>query len=192
MSTLGHNDTLLVNVFLIVDTMKILKLLITAMFGLLVANIASAEIYKRVDENGRIVYSNVKTPGAIRLDISPEVNSIKDDRPKPNANTAQHKPSSPVSFPRVDKNTQTLRDDKRREILMSELAAEKEALLQAQQAYAEGESKPEVYHKRNADGSISTFRNMEKFNSKMEALKAEVDSHQNNIQMLQKEISALD
>lgn len=192
MSTFGHNDTLLGNVFLIVDTMKILRLLTTAMLCLLAVNIARAEIYKRVDENGRIVYSNIKTPGATRLDISPEVNSIKDDRPKPNANTTQHKPISPVSFPRVDKNTQTQRDDKRKEILMSELAAEKEALLQAQQAYVEGESKPEVYHKRNADGSISTFRNMEKFNSKMEALKAEVESHQNNIQMLQKEISALD
>lgn len=171
--------------------MKILILSIGwALF--ILASIANAEIYKRVDENGRIVYSNIKTPGAIRLDISPEVNNIKDDRPKPSTSTAQHKPASPESFPRVDKQTQTQRDDKRKEILMSELAAEKEALLQAQLAYTEGESKPEVYHKRNADGSISTFRNMAKYNSKMEALKAEVESHQNNIQMLQKEIAALD
>ncbi len=172
--------------------MKILIILISlAIF--LCAKTASAEIYKRVDESGRIVYSNVKTPGATRLDISPEVNNIKDDRTRsPSSGAAQHKSASPESFPRVDKQTQTQRDDKRKEILISELAAEKEALLQAQQAYAEGESKPEVYHKRNADGSISTFRNMAKYNSKMEALKAELESHQNNIQMLQKEIAALD
>lgn len=159
---------------------------------LILANIANAEIYKRVDENGRIVYSNIKTPGATRLDISPEVNSIKDDRQKPSTNAAQHKQtSSSESFPRVDKQTQTQRDDKRKEILLAELEAEKEALLQAQQAYAEGESKPEVYRKKNADGSTSTFRNMAKYNAKMDALKVEVESHQNNIQMLQKEINAL-
>jgi hypothetical protein len=176
---------------LIINTMKKLMILISLALLLLV-NVVEAEIYKRIDENGRIVYSNMKTPGATRLDISPEVNNIKDERPRTTTNTAQHKPASPESFPRVDRQTQTQRDDKRKEILMSELEAEKEALAQAQQAYAEGESKPEVYHKRNADGSISTFRNMAKFNSKMDALKAEVESHQNNIHMLQKELSALD
>lgn len=171
--------------------MKTLMILMSSVF-LILANIANAEIYKRVDENGRIVYSNIKTPGATRLDISPEVNSIKDDRQKPSTNAAQHKQtSSSESFPRVDKQTQTQRDDKRKEILLAELEAEKEALLQAQQAYAEGESKPEVYRKKNADGSTSTFRNMAKYNAKMDALKVEVESHQNNIQMLQKEINAL-
>lgn len=171
--------------------MKILLISISSVL-LILANIANAEIYKRVDENGRIVYSNIKTPGATRLDISPEVNSIKDDRQKPSTNAAQHKQtSSSESFPRVDKQTQTQRDDKRKEILLAELEAEKEALLQAQQAYAEGESKPEVYRKKNADGSTSTFRNMAKYNAKMDALKVEVESHQNNIQMLQKEINAL-
>lgn len=170
--------------------MKRLPILI--LLGLLAtAEIAWAEIYKRIDENGRIVYSNIKTTGATRLDISPEVNSIKDERPKANSNTGLAKQATSESFPRVDKQTQGQRDDKRKEILMAELETEKQALLDAQQAYAEGESKPEVYRKQNADGSASTFRNMAKYNTKMDALKAEVESHQNNIQMLQKEINAL-
>jgi hypothetical protein len=172
------------------NMMKRLPILILLVL-LATAKIAWAEIYKRIDENGRIVYSNIKTQGATRLDISPEVNSIKDDRPKASANAGQAKQASPESFPRVDRQTQEQRDDKRKEILMAELEAEKEALLQAQQAYAEGESKPEVYRKKNADGSTSTYRNMAKYNTKMDALKTEVDSHQNNIQMLQKEINAL-
>jgi len=156
------------------------------------ATIAEADIYKRVDETGRITYSNVKTTGAVRLEISPEENNIKNDNLKPTTKPTQNKQAStPQSFPRVDKQTQNQRDDKRKEILQSELAAEKEALSQAQQAYADGEANPEVYRKKNADGSTSTFRNVPKFNAKMEALRADVESHENNILMLQKEIDAL-
>jgi len=156
------------------------------------ATSAEADIYKRVDETGRITYSNVKTTGAVRLEISPEENNIKNDHLKPAAKPSQSKQTStPQSFPRVDKQTQNQRDNKRKEILQSELEAEKQALSQAQQAFADGEANPEVYRKRNADGSTSTFRNVPKFNAKMEALRADVESHQNNILMLQKEIDAL-
>ncbi|MDO9394149.1 MAG: DUF4124 domain-containing protein, partial [Methylotenera sp.] len=33
---------------------------------------AFAEIYKRVDADGRITYSNIKTKGATRLDFDPD------------------------------------------------------------------------------------------------------------------------
>jgi hypothetical protein len=156
------------------------------------SSIAEADIYKRVDETGRITYSNIKTTGSIRLEISPEENNIKNDKPKSVVKPSLAKQTStPESFPRVDKQTQNQRDDKRKEILQSELEAEKQALVEAQQAYAEGESNPEIYRKKNADGSTSTFRNVPKFNAKMESLRADVESHQNNIQLLQKEINAL-
>ncbi len=173
--------------------MKILFILFLVFF----VKVAEADIYKRVDENGRITYSNVKSSGAVRLQISPEENNIKNDytkpaAPKSSANQTQNKSSStPDSFPRVDKNTQNQRDDKRLQILQTELEAEKQALFQAQQAYAEGEANPEVYRKKNADGSVSTFRNVPKFNAKMDALRADIESHQNNILLLQKEIDAL-
>jgi cytochrome c556 len=82
---------------------------------------------------------------------------------------------------------QNQRDDKRKEILQSELASEKSALEQAKKAYAEGESNPEVY--RTAEGK--TFRNVPKFEEKMKTLQADVDNHQKNIQLLQKELDAL-
>ena len=163
-----------------------------AFFLIFSVKIAEADIYKRVDDSGRITYSNVKTPGSIRLEISPEENNIKNEHLKPAPKPSQTKQTStPDSFPRVDKKTQNQRDDKRKEILQEELAAEKQALSQAQQAYADGEANPEVYRKKNADGSVSTFRNVPKFNAKMDALRAEVESHQNNILLLQKEIDAL-
>jgi outer membrane protein TolC len=155
---------------------------------------AFAEIYKRVDADGRITYSNVKTKGATRLEFDPDANAISNEqRPKRNgeASSSNKRTATPDSFPKVDKDTQNQRDSKRQEILQSELDSEKAALEAAKQAYAEGASKPEIFHKKNANGTTSTFRNVPKFDEKMKALQAEVDSHENNIKLLQKELDAL-
>jgi hypothetical protein len=153
---------------------------------------AYADIYKRVDADGRITYSNAKSPGATRLEIGPE-ESAKPTAPTKasQANAPSKRASTPESFPNVDQKTQNARDDKRREILQLELEAEKDALAQAQKAYADGEASPEIYHKKNANGTVSTFRNMPKFDEKMQALRADVESHQKNIELLQKELNAL-
>ncbi len=154
---------------------------------------AFADIYKRIDADGRITYSNTKTKGATRLDLDPDANTIvNDNRPKNNnENAANKRTSTPESFPKVDKQTQNQRDGKRQDILQSELESEKLALEEAKKAYAEGASKPEVYQKKNANGTTSTFRNVPKFEEKMRGLQAEIDSHQNNIELLQKELNSL-
>jgi len=149
---------------------------------------AFAEIYKRVDADGRITYSNVKTKGATRLELDPDINTTPNDRPKAGTNK---RTATPEAFPKVDKQTQNKRDDKRKDILQSELESEKAALDQAKKAYAEGESKPEVYQKKNANGTTSTFRNVAKFDEKMKDLQADVDIHQKNIELLQKELDSL-
>ncbi|MCB5186016.1 DUF4124 domain-containing protein [Methylobacillus gramineus] len=143
------------------------------------AHIAYADIYKSVDENGHITYSNVPSKGAAKLEIDPA----------PPANTQANKPkaqATPSNFPRVDSQTQKKRDDQRKKILIDELEAEKEALEEARKAYAEGESKPEVY--RGANGK--TYRNVVKFEEKMQQLQANVDAHEKNVQLLQKELDA--
>lgn len=151
---------------------------------LLGATAAQAQIYKHVDANGRVTYSNIPTKGATRLDIEPP--------PPASPAPAQQKPrartSTPADFPRVDRQTQERRDDKRRQILQSELEVEQQALKEAQQAYEEGKAKPEVY--RGANGK--TFRNVAKYQEKMERLQADVDLHKNNIELLQKELAAID
>ncbi|HYN55313.1 MAG TPA: DUF4124 domain-containing protein [Methylotenera sp.] len=164
-----------------------LLLLVTIAFS----SNAFAEIYKRIDADGRVTYSNTKTKGATRLDIDPDANTIvNDNRPKTN-NNANKRTSTPEGFPKVDKQTQNQRDSKRQDILLSELEAEKLALEEAKKAYAEGASKPEVYQKKNANGTTSTFRNVPKFEEKMKGLQADIDSHQNNIELLQKELDSL-
>ena len=164
------------------------KHLFLTLFAFTVSTSALAEIYKHVDAEGRVTYSNIKSKGAIRLEIDPDTSSISNERSKTKATGTTSKPTTtPESFPRVDKDTQNQRDSKRRSILQSELDAEKAALEEAKKAYAEGEANPEVYH----TASGQTFRNVPKFEAKMKSLKENVDNHQKNIELLQKELDSL-
>ena len=153
------------------------------------ANNAFAEIYKRIDADGRITYSNIKTKGATRLEFDPDANTIGADRPKnaSSSSSANRRTATPEGFPKVDKQTQNQRDTKRQEILQAELDSEKAALEEAKKAYADGEAKPEVY--KTANGT--TMRNVPKFQEKMKSLQDDVDSHENNIKLLQKELDNL-
>ena len=144
---------------------------------------AQAQIYKHVDADGRVTYSNIPSKGAIKLDIEP-ASPVLPESPKRN----RAKTPTPSNFPRVDQKTQDQRDDKRKQILQSELEIEQKSLKEAQQAYEEGKAKPEVY--RGAKGK--TFRNVAKYQEKMERLQADVDLHKNNIELLQKELAAVD
>ena len=153
---------------------------------------ALAEIYKHVDADGRITYSNVKIKGAKKLDLEPADTSFGTGASNSDSNEAggakrvpATRTATPANFPKVDANTQNQRDGKRKDILQSELDAEKKALENAKAAYAEGASKPEVY--KTKDGKI--FRNVPKFDEKMKNLQAEVDAHQRNIELLEKEIN---
>jgi len=156
------------------------------------SNNTFAEIYKRVDADGRITYSNIKTKGASRLEFDPDANVISNERARRNSDGGSNRrTATPDSFPKVDKDTQNQRDSKRQDILQSELDSEKAALDAAKKALADGAANPEVFHKKNTNGSTSTFRNVAKFDEKIKNLQADVDSHENNIKLLQKELDAL-
>lgn len=171
--------------------MKKYLLLFTIVSAFLLAMLSShafAEIYKRIDTDGRITYSNIKTKGATRLELDPDANVMNSERAKNTDRSSSNKrTSTPDSFPRVDKELQNQRDSKRQDILKSELDSELAALEQAKKAYAEGESNPEVFKAANG----KKFRNVPKFDEKMKDLQADVDSHENNIKLLQKELDAL-
>ena len=158
----------------------------------LLPQFALAEIYKHVDADGRITYSNVKIKGAKKLDLEPADTNFGTGGNTDGGGakrTPATRTATPANFPKVDAGTQNQRDSKRKEILQSELDAERKALDDAKKAYAEGESKPEIFQKKNANGTSQTFRNVAKFDEKMKGLQAEVDAHQRNIELLEKEIS---
>ena len=150
-----------------------------------------ADIYKHTDDNGVVTYSNLKSKGAIKLNIANDGDSSNASDTAEQASPRSRPRQSSNDFPRVDANTQTQRDAKRQSILESELKAEKAALSLAKEAYALEASKPEIARQKNSDGTVSTYRNMAKFNEKMKPLQAEVDNHQNNIELLQKELNGM-
>ncbi|MEQ1598859.1 MAG: DUF4124 domain-containing protein [Methylotenera sp.] len=153
--------------------------------ALMLPQLAHAEIYKHVDAEGRITYSNVKIKGAKKLQLEPADTNFGTDSSGEKKRTPSTRTATPASFPKVDEGTQNQRDGKRKEILQSELDGEKKALENAKKAYEEGASNPEVY--KTKDGK--TMRNVPKFDEKMKGLQAEVDAHQRNIELLEKEIS---
>ena len=168
---------------------SLITLLSVLLTALLLPQLAHAEIYKIVDANGNVTYSNVKIKGAKKLDLEPADTSFGNEANNEGNNEIKRVPktrtATPASFPKVDADTQNQRDGKRKDILKSELDAEKQALDEAKKAYAEGESNPEVF--KTKDGK--TLRNVPKFQEKMKNLQAEVDAHQRNIDLLTKEIS---
>ncbi len=132
-----------------------------------------AEIYKFIDDQGNVTYTNMPRPGARKLDLDvsppPKATSPKDT-------TAGKKPAgsvsspSPVYFPRVDPNTQRRRDDMRRQLLMEELASEQRNLDAARRALANASRQPGADLNKLADG---------------------VRLHEKNIEMLNKELSLI-
>lgn len=169
---------------------KQLSLLSIILSMLIAHNLVQAEIYKHVDSEGRVTYSNVKLKGAKKLELEPADTNFGGDNSESSRvknRAPQAKTATPANFPKVDAGTQNQRDGKRKDILQAELEAEKQALAKSKEAYAEGESKPEVY--KGANGK--TFRNVAKFDEKMKALQADVDVHQRNIELLTKEINAI-
>ncbi len=155
----------------------------TCFFTILFTISAHAEIYKHVDADGRVTYSNVKIKGAKKINLEPADTNFGTQNSSEKSAPASK--SAPANFPKVDAETQKSRDSSRKQILLSELESEKRALEQAKKAYEEGKSNPETF--RTPSGGIR--RNVAKFQEKMERLQADVDAHQRNIELLEKEIS---
>jgi len=136
---------------------------------ILFAHPASAEIYKYVDENGRVTYTNVPKQGAKKLDLDP----IAAKKTRNNV--------GPADFPKVDNQTQKKRDDQRKQILNEELATEEKSLADAKVALKEGE----------AQRLGVEARNYPKYLDRIKKLKDDIAMHEKNIGALKKELGVL-
>ncbi len=137
---------------------------------------AQAEIYKRVDEDGRVTYSSVPIKGGKKLHLEP----LPTMAPPPKARSEE-------AFPRVDSRTQSQRDDTRRKILEDELGTEQKALEEARAKLQEAQDTPQVY--QSAGGK--TFRNVAKYEENVNAAQEEVRTHEKNVEALKTELSNL-
>ena len=75
--------------------------------------LAHAEIYRAVDADGHVTYSNTPIKGGKKLNLEPLSTMMPPG-----------KPSAHGDFPRVDSATQKRRDDTRFKILQNELTNE--------------------------------------------------------------------
>lgn len=145
-------------------------------------SVAHAEIYKRVDKDGNVTYSSSPLKGAKKLELEP-LPTMKAQAMPPKSRKSEE---GSAEF-RVNSETQNRRDDTRRRILEDELATEERMLDEARAKLKEAEDNPEVY--KTATGQ--TFRNVAKYEEKVNAAQDDVKSHENNIKALKTEISNL-
>lgn len=160
-----------------------MKTLIFAVSLAVSAPFASAAIYKYVDESGRVTYSNVPIKGGKVVSSLPQLSTYSSSgrpaaqrAPRQRASTASYAPARatggskpatnvPVnaSYPSVDTKTQAGRDGMRQRILQQELANERKALVDAQQALADARqsTKAPTDVKRRQDAVTDRQKNIE-------------------------------
>lgn len=135
---------------------------------------AWADVYKCVDEDGHVTYTNTKpSPKAKCSALS------RDQRVSTVPGRAANTPS-PAGFPRVNGDVQKARDNDRRMILEQELAAEQKNLEQAKKELADQEAI------RTGDE-----RNYQRVLDRLQPFKDKVALHERNLEALKKEIGNL-
>lgn len=150
---------------------------------LLFAGSAQADIYKCVEDDGRVTYSNVQSKGCSRLNVGP-ANTVP---PPKSAGSGNGRTATPGDFPRVDPDTQRSRDDERRKILDRELANEQTALDVARKQLTEQEGLV-MAGERNVGGRGI---NGAKVEQRLQPFRDKIALHERNIEALRKEIANL-
>jgi Domain of unknown function (DUF4124) len=136
---------------------------------------ALAEIYKCVDGEGNVSYTNTKQKGCTAMDIAP----YREPAPgAPKSRARGNQSTAPANFPNVDSETQKQRDQGRRRILETELANEEKLLADAKRALAEGEI-----------GRGGEDRTSPLHAERLRKLKETVGLHEQNVAALKRELA---
>ena len=133
------------------------------------AQVAHAEMWKCIDQDGNTRYTNVKadTKGCKALNLEP-INTVPAPR-------AQQKPAN---FPSVNSDTQRKRDADRRKILEQELTQEQQQLELAKKQLVE-----------QKDMRLGNEKNYARVEERLRPYEARVRLHESNIESLRKELS---
>ena len=153
-------------------------LLVTLLLSALVCLPAHAEIYKYVDANGNVTFTDVPRKGAKAAKVYDLPAGPLDEAARPKAVRKKHLSYGPANFPRISPATQRKRDDLRMKILNDELAREHKELAEARQSLAQAQ--------RPLPGEQPTSPS---FLARQKRLRDAVARHQQNIGAIQQEIS---
>ena len=144
---------------------------------------ADSVIYKCVDKNGRVEFTDINKPGCKALDLPGYVSApAPAPRPAPAVTMRQGagRPAAanPAGFPRVDSATQRARDDDRRAILEDELRSEERKLADLKRDFNNGEPERQGNEKNYA-----------KYQERVAQMRDDIGRSEKNIEALRREIS---
>jgi hypothetical protein len=171
---------------------------------------AQTTIYKHVDENGRVTYTNKPMKGATVLELDP-ITTIPATpalaiAPAPAAKAVAtlerlDKPAAVApTLASIDATVQKRRDNDRRKILEEELTREEDSLAEARASISQEQQNPTLVAavrtmQTTAEPSpaqLAEMRsNIEKASGRIRGLQSTVAEHEKNIEALKKELGAL-
>jgi hypothetical protein len=155
--------------------------------GVLMSGAAAAQttVYKCVDAQGRVEFTDTGKKGCKALDLPGYIPAPPERRgPAPaasrpgNASPAASPSASPSNFPRVDTSQQRARDDDRRGILTEELRAEEQKLAALRQTFNNGEPERQ-----------GNERNYAKYQERVAQMRDDISRTERNIEALRREIA---
>jgi len=151
---------------------------VSLLLCLFLAAPAQAEIYKYVDENGQVTFTDVYKKGAKRIVIPGEPTQLPERSKAPRR--ASYKKPSPADFPRIDPATQKRRDDIRRQVLQDEMSSERRNADEARRQLVLGE--------RLQPGERATDAT---YLDRVNKLQTTVQQHEQNVSAIQRELANL-
>lgn len=150
---------------------------------------SQAEMYKHVDEQGRVSYSNVPSKGAKKIELEP-LSVVPSAKPKAVAPQDAERAEGAKASAAASKERES-----RRKELQDAIAKEELALAEAKQALKDGEDNPEVFRTtvvgKDGKPQVVTRRAMGRYEEKVKTLQENVTLREKNIEQLKKELAAL-
>jgi hypothetical protein len=169
-------------------TLSVLRLAgIAVALALALPASAQSVVYRCVDKEGRVLYTDTNT-GSCKVVDSIVSGAISTPTPtrapsaavsmRQGAGRSTSTAASPAAFPRVDNATQRARDDDRREILNEELRAEEKKLADLRRDFNNGEPERQ-----------GNERNYAKYQERVAQMRDDIGRAEKNIEALKREIA---
>lgn len=162
-----------------------MKLYAMALAALCVYSLqAGAEIYKHVDDKGRVTYSNVPAKGAKKVDLEP-LSTVPFPKPaevRDSKDAKQKSAGTPSSAPKKAE-------------LEAAIEQEERALATARKALEEGMQDPDTFKTtivgKDGKPQVVTRRNVVAYEEKIKSLQENVNLHEKKLEALKKELAQL-